>query len=526
MMIKTQLMDARCLRKISKALIFLTPFIVFSALVLPLCFQNNDYLALTSSQFVDSGSILSSIFQLMENASFYNQNILYHTAYGYPFNSILFWLFMVLKHLVKLSTTTDFYAFATAARLVNYAIAILVLCVSFLIAQRVFLKNSTVFLFMFVLSFFPPFLLYTVQIKPDLLGVLFLSCSMWFLQNFLENEREQSIVMAFFFAALAVITKQPFIFWLIPLILVTFMVNKESLSRQALLVRFLRTAIKSIFLFVPIFFIFHPFAFLDPAGLVNKQLFLLNENASADAFSNIRAWAMVIHDNLYLLPLIIIPFISVLIPHKTETDKRRVILIAIYVLVYIIWLIIKVGPMRFPAYFLMIIVPGSLLSVYICERIFLRISNKVAFLRIITFLMPLSLVFYLYYPHALQNINDIYDYKKSAQYMSIERIAQNKTLYYELLNSRILYSVSIPLPTDIMPYAVNTWQFGKGEEMEKNLIAYRPDYVIVDSFQWWEEPLEYWRTIAESSGLKYVQTIISDPNEPDKQIVIFMKKIM
>ena len=524
--IKTKFMDILNLRKISNVFILLIPIIVFSVLVLPLCFQNNDYLALVSSQFVDSGSILSSIFQLMDNDSLYNQNIPYHTAYGYPFNSILFWLFMVLKHIFKLSITTDFFIFATVARLANYVIAIFALCMSFLLAKKVFFRGFTVFLFLFFLSLFPPFILYTVQIKPDLLGVLFISCSMWFLLNFLENEHEKYLIIAFLFAGLAATTKQPFIYWIISLSLGAFWVNRMSLTKQALLIRFLRIAITSVLLFFPIFFIIHPYSFLDPVGLINKQIFLLNENASADMITNVRAWTMVIYENAYLLLLIFIPFISVLVPHKSELDKKRIILLVVYILVYIFWLIIKVGPMREPAYFLMIIVPCAFLVLHIYELVSLKISKRVLFLRISTFLVFSLTMSYLYYPHIQDNLDDIYGYKKSVQYQSVERIMQNEDFSDELLNSRVVFSASIPLPTHIMPQAVNTWQFGKGVNMGSNLIAYKPEMMIIDTFQWWEQPLEYWQGIAKASGLRYTKTLISDPNQSNKKVIIFMKQNM
>lgn len=427
---------------------------MFSSVVLPLCFQNNDYLALTTSQFEDSGSIMTSIFQLMDSSNLYNQNVPYHTAYGYPFNSILFWIFIVLRNLFNLSVTTDFFIFATIARLVNFSIAIFSLCIGYLLAKRIYLRDSTTLLFLFFFSLFPPFILYAVQIKPDLLGVLFIQCSLWHLLNFLESEKEKSIVVALVFAGLATMTKQPFVYWCIPLLLGTLLINSKSLSKQALLTRLLRIILRTLTLILPLIFIIHPYAILDPVGLMNKQIFLLNENASADIVVNVRTWTMIILDNVYLLPLIFIPFISVLIPHKSELNKKRTILLAIYVLIYIVWLITRVGPMRAPAYFLMIIIPGAILVFQVYESITIRIKTPIFYTT--AFFLCLFTVFHFFYPYNLQYVKRIRDYKKSNQYKTVKLILQNNKLYDTVLNSRVIFSVSIPLPTHNMSQAVNT----------------------------------------------------------------------
>jgi len=201
-------------------LIFLS---IFSWFVLPACFQNNEDINIVSAEHVDSGSILSSILQLYDKSrsnSFYNQNIPYHTSfYGFPFNSVLFWIFALISLLFRVSLD-EIQIFALIAKLLNFLFALLSIIIANNLINKIFKHTISRIFYLMLFCLFTPFIHYSIHIKSDILGLLLSLISITYLYSYLLDKKiTKNIILANIFGGLSILCKQPHVFIIFSLLL-------------------------------------------------------------------------------------------------------------------------------------------------------------------------------------------------------------------------------------------------------------------------------------------------------------------
>lgn len=501
----------------------------FTFFILPVSFQNNDNLNVILSEHVDSGSILGSILQMDNDKtprSFYNQNIPYHTGYyGFLFNSIIFWTLFLVKITFNLTFNNNFYIFALVTKITIFITSLLSIIFLYKLSQKIFKNKISVFILLSLFLIFPEFLHYTFHIKSDILGLLLSIISLNYLYNYLINTKNtKTIIKANVFGALSILCKQPHIFIIFPLFIGFIFSLKGTFKNK--LFKFIKIYFYSGVIFTLLFFIIHPYAFIEPKNFISRQI-ALTGMTSSNYIDNIKVWFSSYTSNTLLSITVFTPFLFLILNlFKKFRNKKNYFLslIAIYIITYLIWLTLKVGPMRFIAYLIPILPFSILLFSQIINIILKRIKitkkrfTKILYLLLIILLILLSIKsIKTNLPVIQKKINSAYMYKKSNTYQSTKEF-ENKFKNDNLSEKSTIYSVSLPVNINFYKSSLNTWQFTT-EESIKN---FKPDYLFIDFTVYWEKPYDHWKKIANQNNLKKEVFFIKNI-EKEKNIVLFYK---
>ncbi len=521
--IKLELMKHKIISFIKKYWILLIFIFIFSWFILPNCFQNNENLNIISAEHTDSGSILGSIIQMFNHSttrSFYNQNIPYHTAYyGFPFNSLLFFIFLFINLVFKVSFT-NVEIFALTAKLFNFSVAILCIIVIFNLINKLFKYKITPIIYLITFYFFAPFLYYSFHIKSDLLGLLFSLISFIYLYYyFVKPKLIKNIIIANVFAGLAFLCKQPNIFVLIPLFLgliINFYGNIWQNFKKLFRVYFISGTI-----LILLAFLIHPYIFIEPRIFLAKQQEMLI--MTSDTVQNNIAWWMdsYRHNSLFFISAIS-PFLYILInifKKKKNINTKFLLILTSYAIVYLIWLTSTVGPHRVPAYFIPL-VPISL--IFYCDMLDYSIwqinKNHRMNLKFLSFIFFILLIYgsvksvKVNLNYVNDTLTSVYEFKKSPAYSSTKTLeTENK---FQKIN--LIYSNSLPIDSRLYQESTNTWQLPTTESIS----VFKPNYIFVDLTTYWEKPYDYWKNIALQNDLNNEKFFL-DNVEKEKNIILF-----
>lgn len=493
---------------------------IFTLYVLPTCFQNNDHIGIVSAEHVDSGSILNSIIQMNSTStseSFYNQNIPYHTGYyGYAYNSIIFWSIKFTKIFANSYIDQNFYIFPLIARLLNFIFGLLSIIYLYILSNKILKYNLSKILLFTLFLIFPEYLHYTFHIKSDILGLLFSIVSLNYLYNYLQKPKIiKNTIKANIYGGLSVLCKQPHIFIIFPLLLGTIYPLKGNLYSKIL--SLLKIYLYAGVLFLFLFFIIHPYAFLEPTEFIARQI-SMTEMTSSSYIDNVSYWISIYIGSTLMFITAFTPIIFITLNlSKKFRNKTTLFLsfVSIYLITYLLWLTLKVGPMRFIHYLIPILPFSSLLLSYIFDLSFIRIINSknkkinimFLFLTIILFLISIKTIKNTI-PKTNSIIQSAYNFQKTKTYLST-KIFEDKFINQQLNNKTIIYSISLPINTSLYQKADNTWQG-----------LTKSDYLFIDFTVSWEKPYKYWKNIAKNNGLNREMLFI-EKAEKEKNIVLF-----
>lgn len=503
---------------------------IYTTFVLPLCFQNNESSNMVAAEHVDSGSILSSILQLSDKSlpnSFYNQNIPYHTGYyGFPYNSIVFWTFLFLKYFFKSYTTNNFYIFPLTAKLLNFLFASLSIIYLYQLSRKIFKYNLSKVILLSLVIIFPEFLHYTFHIKPDILGLLFSIISLNYLYNFLQKpNNNKSIIKANILGGLSVLCKQPHIFIIVALFFGFILTLKGNIKEK--IIKFVTVYFYSVIFFLLLFFLIHPYAFIEPKTFILRQI-SMTDMTSASYIDNFNYWLPTYTGSPLLFITAFTPFIFILLNlFKKFRNKITLFLslVSIYLITYLIWLTLKVGPMRFINYLIPILPFSIMLYSYIFDYSLSHffqnkiIIKKIFYLAIATIIIILSIKcfkFYIFYTSFTTSfttkyvIQAPYIFKETEMYKATKKF-ENQFKIYQTNNKSIIYSISLPINPTFYKKTDNTWQ---------GLTT--SDYFFIDFTVGWEKPYDYWKNIAIQNGLNK-EILFIDKINKEKNIVLFYK---
>lgn len=506
--------------------LLLFTLISFSSFVLPACFINNDYLILVASEHIDSGSLLGGIISILSSdtpSTFYNQNIPFHTLYGFLYNSALFWTFFLITKIFNLDLVNNFNIIATVARLTNYILALFIIIETYRLTNK-FIKN--LFLKIILLSVmisFPAFIHYSYHIKSDLLGLFLVFLSFKYLYKFInDNKSTKNIIIANVLGGLAVLCKQPYVFIALPLLigyLSSFKKNRINIKN------IFSTYLKTFTILFAIFFVVHPYAFINVKAFIKKQQLLTQSTSSVSINENISVWTSMYSQDSILLLSVITPIIFlILTSNKKSKDKSLFFLklILIYITTYIVWLTTKVGPIRVQAYFLPVIPFSVILFFYSFNINLHNIFDKTSIIKKIINIPILILLLFLSIKSINQNISissnfidNSHNYKKSIQYQTTQQFVLHE-INSNTKEKKVIHSITLPVSNNLFKNTKNTWQFSD----ENNINSYEPDYVFIDFTAYWEKPYEYWKDIAKQNNLTK-ETLFLKNQSPKKNIILF-----
>lgn len=514
--------------------------IIYSYFLLPLCFINNDYFNLLAAFHIDSGSILGSIFTIMNKNIFYNQNKGFHTAvYGYPYNSLLFIVFVLIRKIFHLSVVNDFPIFAIVARLISFLISVITVSLIYLLSLKILKKAFFAFFVVILLAVFPGFSFYSSLIKPDILALFFVSLSFLLIYLYIDENKSFYYISAIVFAALATFTKQQYIFIGAPLVLAYFinrrLNNNFIKDLQILLLYYLKAAI----IIFPLFFLIHPFAFIDFPHFIASQK-ILSGNISAPIIENVRFWL-----SLYVqYPIILLGFFSSFITivyfhfNKIKSVAFKIVfLLSFFSIIYTLWLTASVGPIRVEAYLIPVFSFYTINIFYLFLQVN-SINNKSKLLNIfkIFLFFILFTIFTFSFKLMLKNtislISLSYNFKKSIQVYAVGHLMLKSPIQQQFSKTKIIFTASLPVPQYKFKDAKNIWQFNFGDKFISEIKAYNPDYIAVDTTQYYEQSYTWWKKTALNLGFTKEKVYLKDKvieenklkeNETKSVVVIFYK---
>ncbi|MFA6185103.1 MAG: hypothetical protein WC720_03010 [Candidatus Shapirobacteria bacterium] len=521
-------MKKKIISFLNKYWILLSFLSIFTIYILPVCFQNNNNLNLVSAEHIDSGSILGSIMQMNSKNtpnSFYNQNIPYHTGfYGYPYNSIVFWSFKFEKIFFRSYANINFYIFPLIAKLLNFIFASFSIIYLYQLSRKILKYNLSRILLLSLFIIFPEYLHYVFHIKPDILGLLFSIISLNYLYDYLQNSKNnKNIIKANVFGGLSILCKQPHIFIIFPL-LIGFVSSLKGNLKEKLSI-FFKTYLYSGIIFLFLFFIIHPYAFLELKAFLARQI-LMTSMTSASYIDNINFWLPTFIGDPLLFIFVFTPFIFILLNlFKKFRNKTTLflLLISTYIISYLLWLTLKVGPMRFIHYLIPVFPFSILIFSYIFDFFFNKTFcskskiNQIFYLTIFITVFLLSVKTINYTIIKTKNIiQSPYDFQKTETYKATKKF--EKEFSNEQLNKKtIIYSISLPVNDTLYENSINTWQVN-----EKVVNELKPEYLFIDFTVYWEKPYEYWEKIAKQNELNKEMLFI-DNFDKEKNIVLFYK---
>jgi hypothetical protein len=514
--------------------------IIYSYFLLPICFLNNDYFNLLAAFHIDSGSIIGSIFTIMNKNIFYNQNQGYHTSYyGFPYNSLLFIVFVLIRKIFHFSVVNDFPIFAVLARLISFLISIFTICLTYLLCFKIFKKVFFAFLVVVFLAVFPGFSFYSSLIKPDILALLFGVVTFLLIYHYINTNKSFYYISAIVFAALATFTKQQYIFIGFPLIIAYFINNKFSAKNvKHLFISYLKASV----IVLPLFFLIHPFAFINFPYFIGRQKELTGMT-STPIIENVRSWI-----SIYTrYPIIIFGFFLSLLAvilyffHKKNSSASKIIfLLSLFSLIYTLWLTIFVGPFRVNAYLLPVFSFYTIIIFHLFSQ--LNTVNKVNknskllnILKISLFIILFTIFassFKLMFKDTVSLILQSYNFKKSLQMYAVNQLMSLSPINQQFSKNKIIFTTSLPVPQYQFKDAKNIWQFTSGDKFISALKSYNPDFIIVDTTQYYEQSYTWWKKTALDLGFtkekiylknKLIQENKLKENETKSVVVIFYK---
>ena len=488
--------------------LFLT---IYTAVLMPLCFINNDYFNLLSAFHIDSGSIIASIFTIMNKDIFYNQNMGYHTSYyGFPYNSLIFSIFVLLRKIFNLSVVDNFSIFALSARLISFFISIFTICLTYLLGIKI-LKNKVFgFLVVFFLALYPGFSFYSSLIKPDILALLFLTISFLQIYNYFNLTKPHYYIRAIVFAALATFTKQQYIFVGLPLVLAYYIKEKDNKINFTKIKSFFILYLRATLIIIPLFFIIHPFAFINFSYLLDRQRELTGMTL-APIIENFNFWK-----TLYIrYPITLLGFFTILgttttyfFERKKDVTKSVVFLFSVFSLLYIIWLTLFVGPIRSNAYLLPIFSFITINVIHVFSKLLFIYKNKNKKLILIFKALVIFIFFTTFFvsfkntlSDTIMGIKGFYDFKRSFQVHAVKDFMSIPPISKKFSKSKIIFTASLPFPQYKFKEAKNIWQFNFGKTFVNEIKSYDPDIIAVDTTKYYEESYTWWKKTALNIGL-------------------------
>lgn len=516
--------------------------IIYSYFLFPLCFLNNDYLSLLTAFHIDSGSIINSIFTIMNKNIFYNQNQGFHTAfYGYPYNSILFIVFIFIRKIFHLSVVNDFPIFAAVARVISFLISITTLSLIYLLSLKILKKVIYAFFVIIFLTIFSGFSFYSTLIKPDILALLFGTVTFLLIYYYINTNKSYYYVSSIIFASLATFTKQQYIFIGVPLILAYF-INKKLKNNfiKELPILFL-FYLKAAIIIFPLFFLIHPFAFINFSHFIAIQKIIASgKNVSSPIIENVQFWLPFYTQ----YPIILLGFFSSFISivsyffNKNKSVVFKIVfLTSMFCIIYTLWLTVSVGPIRVEAY----LIPVFGLYIINAFYLFIQISyinNKSKLLNIFKislFSILIAIFAYSFKPMLKNTISLISmsnNFKNSLQMYAVRNLMLSSAKNRQFSKTKIIFTASLPIPQYEFKDAKNIWQFNFGDKFISEIKAYNPDFIAVDTTQYYEQSYTWWKKTAFNLGFTKSKIFLKDniireidlkKNDEKKVIVIFYK---
>lgn len=262
---------------------------------------------------VDPGSMIQALISLYQNN--YNMNAAYHSSfYGWTYFSLSYLLLLPIYLVKALGIVKDDYIFFVGIRFVFFLIGLAGVLGFFQVAKRILKSALLAFLAALVFIASPAVFSYFYFIHPESTGLLFLFLGVLCLLNFNDSGGEDTRWYTFGLISLVLsaLSKQVFFITALPVLFLYYYLycchHSISFWKFAFSRRFVKILLFTILLSVIVFFIVHPFAFLQFKTFVENQkvLFSTQTHGAVSRVEAIGNWIRMIQT----LPIIYISIIA------------------------------------------------------------------------------------------------------------------------------------------------------------------------------------------------------------------------
>jgi len=496
-------------------------FLIFSYFYFPHVFILNEDYNLASSLETDPGSLISSFSRLFEKP-YYNMFKGYHLQYyGWTWASVTFIAILPFKILFSLFGINDDSYTIFLIRFVYFLIGLSSVFALFKICNK-FLEYQNILLSFFVTNIFifSPFYVFNLfyYIHPESTGILFSFLGIICILNFQYKSKIIFFYLSIIFFALAVFSKQAFIFSSLTLsIYLFFLVLKKDLSNKnfsLILKSKISLLIKSFLIVSFIFFLVHPYAFFFPYRFLSLQISLggsFNANIleDLDFYSAINLWIKTYASTFYFsIPFILSIFNPLIIHFSTKNlDDQILNLLTIICTLIVILLYSFINRANIDIYYFQVIVPISFIQILIFLKCIFQINlfKKNYFKFIISLFLLIYLLPEISGTH--KRSQDRLSYKKTVNYKAYEWAKTNLNQ-----TDRIAIDHRFAIPSKLNNISCHYWRDCTTYD---KIVAFNPNYVA------FTDPLPFWgwnkneqgqnlKKYVEDNNMKVINIIESD----------------
>lgn len=330
---------------------------VFGLLCAPLLFVNNTDQATLTASFIDGGSIVVGVRDVLAGEYSYNQNNGFHTSvYGWTYNAVLIGIFALLSSVLRVDAIEHFYVYAFAAKGLSFFLSLGCIVGIHRLASRLFDSAKVAAAATVVAVCFASFVRFAYLIHPEPAGLAAALGMFLFLGRYLQDQRARDYLAAVGCSTAAVLSKQPFVFTLVPLVAGYFSAHfgRESLGAMLRNRKHWTMAAGSVGIGFLVLVVIHPFALFDFDRFYAAQKYMLGAHVSVEVPRSkiVAAWLQNIGAHWIVVAGLFVAVVYLTTKRFRGTARERLFsLLALYVVVFVGWLATTVYPAGEPGYY-------------------------------------------------------------------------------------------------------------------------------------------------------------------------------
>ncbi|HYH97988.1 glycosyltransferase family 39 protein [Hyalangium sp.] len=458
---------------------------------------NNADLALMSAEWIDSGSIVTSLLELTESSSFYNYSATFHTrVYGGSFYFFIFWPFAFYKWVVGIHPSTSFPVFAVTARLVTLAFSVLALILLQRLSFRLTKSKLASIAIVVATAAVGPFVTFSYEVHPEPAGMACSIAAFLGIHAYFETGRVRYILGVLLAITLGALSKQAFGLMAVPSAMAAGIALRDHLSKGGSLR--LSSALKLIGMGVGgmalCVLVFNPYLLFSPRSFLDTQLYLKalhGLNGRATLAENMGEWfsEIISADYVLLMGLIASVVTCGVSLTKSSPAVRTLRLVAVYNIAFTLWLTASVYTPRTPLYFypiypflVLVVVYGITFLVQYAHSSPVALRRRVAAAAAVGMVLAQVLIFFR---NTLEAVDTV---ARSVTFKHTDAVRLRDALASQLEGHArsVLHSVSIPLQDGASSNLRNTFQLGStAEDMSGHLNNLQPELMVLDITKYW-----------------------------------------
>lgn len=465
---------------------------------------------------IDPASIVQSLRDLM-SPPYYNMNDSYHSKYyGWTYFALNF--FVVSG--AKLFGLTSEYGINILIRSVLFVIGALLVIYAYLVS-RVFFKPAIAIVTVLIFITNPVSSHYFTEIHPETLGLLFQLVGIKFILSAWRSGEDDfhQFYMAVLFLTLSALCKQSFFivtFLIFCAYFLLYYLSKEKGKDFIFSKKFLQLVIRSMGIFLIVFFVIHPYAFIQVGKFVDAQIGISGEHSAGNFEDTLIQWlSLIINNQLILFNFIILMMLPLIWRKLSIAYVLSVIFccFAAAIFIYNVRLFITVNYL-YPIYALLVFNVVYFLFYFVVPIFALKIQRLA-----IPFLLFIIVV--MIFP------NMVYSFHGAHSRYLLDGL-DNKTNIWNYINTlekntKIAYSPNVAVPQPYKENGCHAWQ-GCGDA--EFLKEYDPDLMIFsEEYRYFNKDL--FKQYTKEKDYKFVREFLMDNSiklkfceYPIKQVVL------